>query len=169
MPPNPANHLMPSVSLRSVTPADLSTIFEMQLDPESNAMAGTKPFTREVFDARWEKILSDPNVIPRIIQDDTAIVGLISIFQRDGLDMTGYWIHRAHWGRGIASRALAILLQEFARRPIYASAATANAASIRILTKCGFRLTGKTTEPATDRYTAGEVAAFILESPHVQT
>ena len=31
------------VSLRPVTPADLEFMFQIGLDPESNAMAGTKP------------------------------------------------------------------------------------------------------------------------------
>jgi 4-hydroxyphenylpyruvate dioxygenase-like putative hemolysin len=34
---------------------------------------------------------------------------------------------------------------------------------MHILQRCGFRLTGRHHEEETDRYTAGEVATFILE------
>ena len=161
------DRLEPRISLRRITAADLPTLFLQQLDPESNSMAGTKPFTEEVYYARWERIFADPNVEPRAIIEgdpiDGVIVGTISCFQRDGQDLVGYWIDRPHWGRGIASRALALLLNEVTRRPLHATAVSANAASHRILQRCGFRQTGTHAEPATDRFLAGEVATFVLD------
>jgi RimJ/RimL family protein N-acetyltransferase len=59
------------------------------------------------------------------------LVGTISCFPMDGQDHVGYWIDRAYWGRGIASRALQLLLREVAKRPLVATAATSNGASIR--------------------------------------
>jgi GNAT superfamily N-acetyltransferase len=56
----------------------------------------------------------------------------------DDQDHVGYWIDRAYWGRGIASRVLHLLLQEVAKRPLVATAATSNRASLRVLQKCGF-------------------------------
>ena len=54
-----------------------------------------------------------------------------------------YWIGREDWGRGIATRALQEFLQLEATRPLYAPAASDNAASIRVLTKCGFLIVGE--------------------------
>jgi hypothetical protein len=49
-----------SVRLRPVQPGDLPRMYEMQLDPESNRMAGTIPRTAEVFDSHWAKVLDVP-------------------------------------------------------------------------------------------------------------
>jgi RimJ/RimL family protein N-acetyltransferase len=53
-------------------------------------------------------------------------------------------------GRGIATRALQEFLQ-LATRPLYARAASDNAASIRVLTNCGFLLVGEGREFAHGR------------------
>src|SRR5205807_271455 len=49
-----------SVRLRPVQPNDLPSMYDMQLDPESNRMAVTIPRTREAFDSHWAKVLGDP-------------------------------------------------------------------------------------------------------------
>lgn len=152
-----------SIYLRPVEPADVPVLFEQQNDPEANELAGTKPRTKEVFLALWEKIFADQAVVPRVIICDGELVGGISCFQADGLDAVGYWIAREHWGKGIAGRALELFLAEFKRRPLHATAARANTASIRILEKCGFRCTGHHIGEETDRYVACEVASFVLD------
>src|SRR2546423_61403 len=125
--------LPPQVFLRKTAPHDLPTLFRQQQDPEGNSMAGTKPHTEESFRAVWERVFADPSVEPRVIVEGghggELVLGGITCFQRDGLDMIGYWIDRPHWGRGIASQALALFLQEFKRRPLHATAARDNAAS----------------------------------------
>jgi len=57
----------------------------------------------------------------------------------------GYWIGRAHWGRGIASEALAMVTQwvwfalpELTR--LYAPIYTTNEASQRVAERCGYTL-----------------------------
>lgn len=160
-----------AIRLRPTAPGDLSALFELQCDPESNAMAGTKPRTREVFFAVWERIFADPGVNSRVIEihverggeHGTEIVGSISRFQADGHDCVGYWIARAHWGRGIASRALEMFLIEETRRPLHATVARTNAASHRILEKSGFRLMGCRMGEETDRFVAREISDFMLE------
>ncbi|NOX59424.1 MAG: GNAT family N-acetyltransferase, partial [Planctomycetes bacterium] len=49
-----------------------------------------------------------------------------------------YGLVQAYWGPGIASRALGLLLAEVPRRPLHATAAATNTASIRVLMKHGF-------------------------------
>ena len=150
------------VRLRPVEPGDLPHIFEWQLDPDANRMAVTNPRTREAFDAHWAAVLADPANTTRAVLADEAFVGTVSCFPMDGEDHVGYWIDRAVWGRGIATRALELLLEEVTRRPLVASAATSNAASLRVLQKCGFVLEHVRNAPATDRYPACEEAVLKL-------
>lgn len=164
---NPPETSRPAINLRPITPADLPTLYEIQTDPESNEMAGTKPRGREAFFAIWASHFANPAINPRVIEiRGTAgheIAGSISRFPADGLDCVGYWIARQHWGRGIASRALAAFLLEEPRRPLHATAARSNEPSQHILTKCGFRLVGYRMGEETDRFTAREIAEYVLE------
>jgi RimJ/RimL family protein N-acetyltransferase len=70
-------------------------------------------------------------------------VGHIASFDLEGRREVTYWIGREDWGRGIATRALQALMQLEPTRPLYGSAASDNAGSIRVLTKCGFRIVGE--------------------------
>jgi len=79
----------------------------------------------------------------RVIEIDGRVVGHIASFDLEGHREVTYWIAREDWGRGIATRALQEFLQLEASRPLYAGAASDNAASIRVLTKCGFRVVGE--------------------------
>ena len=74
----------------------------------------------------------------------------------------GYWIDRAYWGMGIASRALHLLLREVAKRPLVAAAATSNGASLRVLQKCGFVVERVRLSPASDRFPECEEAILVL-------
>lgn len=160
-----------AVRLRPTRPGDLGALFEMQSDPESNEMAGTKPRTREVFFAAWQEHFANPELNSKVIEIDreggSEIVGSIACFQMEEegrrRDCVGYWIARGHWGRGIASRALAMFLVEERRRPLHATAARANLPSRHILEKCGFRCVGFHMGEETERFVAREIAEFVLE------
>jgi RimJ/RimL family protein N-acetyltransferase len=70
-------------------------------------------------------------------------VGSIASFELDGRREVTYWIARQDWGRGIATRALQQFLATIeTARPLYARAASDNAASLRVLEKCGFARVG---------------------------
>ncbi len=135
---------------------------DLQLDPESNSMAVTIPRTKEAFAAHWAKVLDDPGITARVVLLGDAFVGNICCFPIDGQDHIGYWIDRAYWGMGIASRALHLLLGEVTKRPLVASAATSNGASIRVLVKCGFVIEEVRLSPASDRYPEREKAVLVL-------
>lgn len=151
------------VVLRPPFPVDLAALFEHQLDPEANRMAGTRPRSPDAFRAVWERNMADPSVVARVIVLDGAVAGGVSCFPNEGVDMVGYWIGRAHWGRGVASDALRLFLQEVTRRPLHAHTSAANPASMRVLVKNGFRETGRFVDAGSDRYLAGEVVTFLLE------
>ena len=151
-----------SVRLRPVQPCDLPRMYDMQLDPESNRMAVTIPRTEDAFDSHWAKALTDPGNTARAVLLGGRVVGYISCFPADGQDHVGYWIDRAYWGRGVASRALRLLLREVAQRPLVATVATGNGASLRVLQKCGFVIEHVRHSPASERYPACEEAVLVL-------
>lgn len=155
-------HNSVTVRLRPVEPADLPTLCAFQQDPDSCALAAVRPRTTENFLEHWRGVLADDTIIPRAILADETLAGTISRFNRDGEHFVGYWIAREHWGKGIATRALQLLLGEVTTRPLRASVASHNAASLRVLQRCGFAITGTTHEPPTDRYLESEVVSLIL-------
>jgi hypothetical protein len=63
---------------------------------------------------------------------------------------------------GVASRALRLLLEEVTRRPLVATAANSNGASLRVLQKCGFVVERVCLSPASDRYPECEEAILVL-------
>lgn len=85
------------------------------------------------------------------VEVDGAAAGGIGLhFQGDIYRLTafvGYWLGRDHWGRGIATEALAaVCAYGFARRPlqrIEARVLAWNPASARVLEKAGFRYEGR--------------------------
>jgi RimJ/RimL family protein N-acetyltransferase len=150
------------VRLRNVGRDDLPRLYQMQLDPESNRMAVTTPRSAEAFEAHWASALLDPSITAKSILLGEALVGYICCFGRDGRANVGYWVSREHWRKGIATRALRLLLLEIASRPLYAHVATSNGASLRVLLKCGFVVERVRVSPASDRYPECEEAVLVL-------
>lgn len=128
------------VLLRDVTEGDLPVLFEQQMDPEANRMAAFPARDRDAFMAHWARILSDPSTIKKTILFKGEIAGHIGIFEQSGRTLVGYWIGKQYWGKGIATEALSVLLEEVETRPVYAYVAKHNLGSIRVLEKCGFTL-----------------------------
>lgn len=150
------------VRLRNVEQDDLPRMYEMQLDSESNRLAVTIPRSEEAFSAHWENALRDPRITAKVIVVGEVLAGYVSCFQSDGLDSVGYWIDKDFWGQGIATRALELLLDEVANRPLHARVATSNAASLRVLQKCGFEIVRVQVSPADDRYPECEETILVL-------
>lgn len=151
------------ILLRAVREADLPIFFEQQQDPEANfmvAFVAEDPHDREAFMAHWARILSDASNTTLTIVADGQIAGHIASFEQFGKPSVGYWLGRAYWGRGIATRALAELLRRIPTRPLYARAAKDNRASIRVLQKCGFTICGEETGFANAR--GGDIEEYVL-------
>jgi len=128
------------VRLREVEGSDLPFFFEHQLDPEATYMAGFPSRDRDSFMAHWNRILEDRSVVKKTVLFEGGVAGNIVSFVKSGEREVGYWIGRGFWGRGVATLALAGFLRLEARRPLYAGVARHNAASLRVLQKCGFRI-----------------------------
>jgi RimJ/RimL family protein N-acetyltransferase len=87
-------------------------------------------------------VLTSPEGTLRAVTRHGDLVGSIASFVLDGQTEVTYWIDRAVWGQGIASRALALFLEVVQIRPLYARAASDNVGSLRVLRKAGFQVTG---------------------------
>jgi RimJ/RimL family protein N-acetyltransferase len=130
--------------LREVREDDLDVLFEQQREPEAVAMAVFPAREREAFDAHWRRILASGNVV-RVIEVDGQVAGNVVSWEQDGRRLVGYWLGREFWGRGLATAALAELVQELGTRPLHAWVASSNAGSVRVLEKCGFVRVGERT------------------------
>ena len=129
------------VRLRDVQEEDLPVLFEQQNLPEANLMAAFPARDRESFFTHWRnKLLPNPEIITQAIVIDDQVVGNILSWKDGDRRIIGYWIGIEHWGKGIATQALALFMNAISERPLYAHVAKHNLGSIRVLTKCGFRL-----------------------------
>jgi RimJ/RimL family protein N-acetyltransferase len=126
--------------LRDVTDEDLPLFFEHQRDPESLRMAAFASRERDAFMSHWRTNVLRPGNLSRTIVVDGKVVGNIGSWEQDGMRLVGYWVGREHWGRGIATRALAGFLALEPTRPLHAWVASHNLGSIRVLEKCGFHV-----------------------------
>ena len=131
------------VELRPVTERDLPILYEHQLDPEGNRMAAFTARDRDAFMTHWRKIMHDDTVIVRTVTIDGDVAGNVLSWEHDGTRLVGYWIDRASWGRGVATRALTLFLELVTVRPLHAYVAEHNVGSIRVLEKCGFTVAGQ--------------------------
>ena len=124
--------------LREVLEADLPVFYEYERDPEASAMAAFPSRTRDAFMAHWAKTLADDSCMRMTIGSDGEVAGNIGCWEADGHTFVGYWLGREFWGRGLATQALAELLDVVDARPLHAHVVRSNVASIRVLEKCGF-------------------------------
>lgn len=153
---------LPDLRVRPSEVADLDFFFALQQDPEAVWMAA---FTsenlsdRDVFDARWRRVLADPAVTVLTVSVEGQPVGQVLHFAAEGRREVSYWIAREHWGRGYATQALRLLLDELTERPAYARAAQDNAGSLAVLRRNGFDVIGVDAGWAAGR---GEVVAEYL-------
>jgi RimJ/RimL family protein N-acetyltransferase len=135
------------VVLRDVEDSDLPIFFEQQLDADANWMAAftaKDPADRDAFMAHWARIRGDDTNSIQTILYDGRVAGSVSSYQEEpGKPEVTYWLGKAFWGQGIATRALAAFLERMTARPVYARAAKDNAGSLRVLEKCGFTITGE--------------------------
>src|SRR2546422_10499625 len=135
------------IILRDVTETDLPIFFEHQRDPAANfiaAFTSRDPADRDAFAAHWKRILNDDTVVVKTIVFEGRVIGNVAkIVDREfGKPEVTYWIGKEYWGMGFATKALSRFLRDIQVRPIYGRAAKDNVASIRVMEKCGFAISG---------------------------
>ena len=137
--------LSSTVLLRDVTIEDIPVFFMQQLDEAANHMAAftaKNPADEAAFLAHWAKILGDKTIINKTILWGGQVAGHIASFEQFGNPEVSYWIGRPFWGQGLATQALSDFLHILKVRPLYARAVKDNFASLRVLEKCGFTISG---------------------------
>jgi RimJ/RimL family protein N-acetyltransferase len=112
----------------------------------------------------WDRIRADGSVTIRTIVAGGAVAGSVLLWRDPDLPgpevsyWVSYWLGKEHWGRGIATAALAEFLAVVTERPLYGRFAADNVGSRRVLEKSGFVLHGEAVGFATGR---GEVVAEL--------
>ncbi len=151
--------------LRDVAESDLAVFYEHECDPEALHMAAftpKDPTDHGAFMDHWTRIMAAPSVIVRSIVRGADVLGSVLSYEESGKSEVTYWIGRQHWGQEVATEALRLFLTTVdARRPIRARAAMDNAASIRVLEKCGFKKVEEARGFANSRGT--EIDELVLE------
>jgi len=133
------------VQLQEVIESDLPIFFEQQLDSTANYMAAftrKDPTDREAFEAHWTKILADETIPIKTILSEGQVAGSVLSYVQFGEREVSYWLGKEFWGKGIATKALSEFLAELKERLLHARSAKDNIASIRVLEKCGFVISG---------------------------
>jgi RimJ/RimL family protein N-acetyltransferase len=151
------------LALREVRDEDLPLLFEQWADPVAAQMAAfTAPdhMAHDAFERRWSRLRADATVLNRVIVVDEAVAGTIGSWGEAGEREVTYWIGRSYWGRGIATDALNAFLAVDRSRPLYAHVASDNAASRRVLQKCGFRVIA--TEQGFAEARSAEIEELVL-------
>jgi RimJ/RimL family protein N-acetyltransferase len=131
---------MDQLKLRRVVETDLPIFFLHQADQRAARIADFPSREEAAFYAHWHKIMADPANILRTVLWEGQVAGNMVSFIMEGKREVGYWLGREYWGKGIASAALKLFLQEVVERPLYGVTAKTNPSSARVLVKCGFEL-----------------------------
>ncbi|MGW3172161.1 GNAT family N-acetyltransferase [Streptomyces sp. NPDC001153] len=153
------------IALRAVEDGDLPVFYRQMTDPEAVRMAAfgpENPYDQEAFAAYWRRVRDSAHVL-RTVLADGEVAGSAAVYGVAGEREVTYWIDRAYWGRGVATAALRGLLAEVPERPLYARAAADNAASLRVLHKCGFRETARARGYANGRGREIEEVVLVLD------
>jgi RimJ/RimL family protein N-acetyltransferase len=106
------------------------------------AFGAANPKDKAAFLAHRRKIIADPDCLFCTVEWNQTPIGTVGSFWFDGERDLGYGIAKEYWGKGLTTQAVQALLSIEPIRPLGARVAVHNAASIRILEKCGFQRIG---------------------------
>ncbi len=158
---------MKTISLITSTIDHLPLFFQNQTDPEANQMAAftsKDPNDKEAYISKWTKHLNDDSITMHTVLLDEEIAGTVCTYPMNKELHITYWINKSHWGKGIATKAVQLFLQEFKTRPIHASIAFDNHGSRQVLLKNGFLENGSDHYFANARNKEIKEIFFILKT-----
>jgi RimJ/RimL family protein N-acetyltransferase len=154
------------ISLRPLTEDDIPVLFSIQLDEEAQRLAA---FTdaeaardADAFERKYRKILADDAIVNRIVEVRGEVVGSVATFPMEGDTELTYWIRKDWWGKGVATAAVAALLDEVKHRPIHARVVEDNTGSVRVLERNGFVRIGSEDSFAPGRQATVTELIFML-------
>jgi RimJ/RimL family protein N-acetyltransferase len=134
------------VRLRGASPEDAPRVTRL-LEGDTELALRTAmipiPYTMESAEEFLAQV--DPQLVLAIVVAD-QLVGMAGMTGAEEPVEIGYWIGRPYWGRGFATAAVALLMEEARRRGIRHLAADVfpdNTGSARVLEKSGFARQGE--------------------------
>jgi len=131
--------------LRKTVEADLEIFFVNQTDPEANFMAAftpKNPRDKAAYMKRWTRLLQNDDINMQTILLGDEVVGCVVKFTMNGVAEITYAISKAHWGKGIATRAVQAFLEQETTRPLFGRVACDNVASRKVMERSRFKKTG---------------------------
>lgn len=137
--------------LRPYTDADQARMIELMTDARIKATFmipdfGTPAEAAAMFE-KLKRFSHSQAHYERGIYTNGELIGFVNDVEIDGDAIEiGYVIHPGHQNRGYATEALAAVIADLFRRgfrEVRAAAFAGNAASRRVMEKCGLRLTGE--------------------------
>ena len=139
----------PRLRLRRLIEGDVAALVQGANDWEVARYTALipNPYTeadaREFLDGVWQDLSAGTRhvfAIERRIEGD--LIGCIEVNMGDGGDTFGYWLARAHWGKGFATEAVLAMVrfafQNAGKGELRAAVHPDNPASARVLEKAGF-------------------------------
>ena len=154
----------PRLGLRPLGDADVDPLYEIQGDREAMRFTYAAP-SRDECERRLrahERLRAENGFAPwvAVLRAEDRVVGWgglgIDPFEPGWGVEVSYFLHPAHWGRGLATELVCASVTygfgTLALPAIGAFARPDNAASIRVLEKCGFGLLGYEASLARNHY-----------------
>jgi RimJ/RimL family protein N-acetyltransferase len=138
------------IFLREYADSDLDKLVNLANNQNvSRYLVSTFPYPYTRDDAEWwiGTGSKQNGVITRVIEYQGLFVGSVGINPqsgwRDHLGEIGYWVAENYWGKGIATAALRQMTEYCFEthnfRKLYAPVLAPNAASMKVLEKCGYQ------------------------------
>lgn len=134
--------------VRPFVPDDAPSLARHANDPEiSRHLRDRFPFPYTLRDAHeWVRHCDSSGELSFALEVDGECAGGIGLVRGDDVHRLsaelGYWVGRAHWGRGLATQAVRatseIAFQKFGLVRLWAQVFETNPASMRVLEKAGF-------------------------------
>lgn len=157
------------VTLRPWREEDAPRLAELLNDPQVLAnLAATMPYPYTVEHAAdFISRALQPGMMQYAVCVGGEVVGNIGAVDRGPEIELGYYIGRAHWNRGIATRALALVLEKLRPlgKPVSAHVFAFNPASAKVLRNNGFnKRSGYQMEPS---FQGPQAPIFIYDLPNL--
>jgi ribosomal-protein-alanine N-acetyltransferase len=138
--------------------------YRFQCDPIATYLAAFTPrvpLDQAAYVAKYTAFLREPTIHLQTILVAGTIVGSIAKFDVEGQAELTYWLDRAYWGQGLATRALHACLALEPTRPLRGRVAGDNVGPQRVLEKSGFVHSGTASGFAPARQ--AELVEFVYQ------
>ena len=143
------------ITLRSWRDSDAETLYKYASDEEVGTRAGWQPH-RSVEESLSiiKTVFNNPTTWAIELNETGEAIGAIgygpscdcSLPAREGEPTVGYWVAKPYWGMGISTEELQMMIDYVKKNTDISSLISGhfidNAASGRVMEKCGFTATG---------------------------